>query len=77
MLFLFLLMLLLLLFTSLLLLLLSVLYMCLTIIFVRQRKADFKNNAKSSNQDDIIKMMLNYEIDELKDENDPAKRMTG
>ena len=48
-----------------------------SIFIIRQRKADIKNNSIPSTQEDIIKIMLNYEIDKLKDENDPSKRMTG
>jgi len=43
---------------------------------IKQRKENLKLNPTSANQDDVIKMMLNYEVDQLKDENDPSKRMT-
>lgn len=43
---------------------------------IKQRKANLNNGEKSSNQDDIIQMMLNYETNEEIDLSDASKRMT-
>ena len=43
----------------------------------RNRKEMLKSGLASSKRDDIIKMMMDYEIDSLKDKNDPIKGLTG